>query len=323
LIKDIRWFKQEKENLNNIYPYDRAEKFNREIRKLGVSDDGVTFVDQFRQQITEIGNALGYVRMVQSGGLHYCSNAIKFVPDLENIPAFHQNIGEEKLSPETKVAASNLDEVLDDLAKNFAEGTDYFQVLVAIFQGVFKSEEQKHLRNFAAIIPALTLSFVDKMIVQKEKLHKKGGRVEAAFTDDGFALGLAYILKLLDQDVDFDSLHWFDSVKQHITKKKKEIDSVKVKAKNKNEQEDLQHFQITAKRLAAIQLEFELLGYSFTGARIFFREVKTGEQKEEVKTGEAPPTVAPETNLSTSNVPAPPTPALDTSSDDVPQAPPI
>jgi len=132
-----------------------------------------------------------------------------------------------ELAPETKQAASNFDEVLDDLSKNFAEGTDYFQVLVAIFQGVFKSEEQKHLRNFANIIPPLTLTFIDKMIIQKEKLHKKSGRVEAAFSDDGFALGLAYILKLLDQDDDFDSLHWFDSVRQHIGKKKKEIENAK------------------------------------------------------------------------------------------------
>jgi len=102
-----------------------------------------------------------------------------------------------EVSQETKQAASNLDDVLDDLSKNFAEGTDYFQVLVAIFQGVFKSEEQKHLRNFANIIPPLTLTYIDKMIIQKEKLHKKSGRVEAAFSDDGFALGLAYIFKII------------------------------------------------------------------------------------------------------------------------------
>ena len=63
----------------------------------------------------------------------------------------------------------------------------------------------------------------------KEKLAKKnkGG---AAFTDDGFAIGLihqltccwniitrigvAYILKLLDLYAPFDSLHWFQSARE-------------------------------------------------------------------------------------------------------------
>jgi len=132
--------------------------------------------------------------------------------------------------------------------------------------------------------------------------------VEAAFSDDGFALGLAYILKLLDQDADFDALHWFDSVRQHIARKKKEIENVKSEKKKIKgaaaAEEDLQHFQITAKRLAAIQLEFELLFYSFTGARIFFRDVhaeKKEDKKAEEETGAPPTTTAPG-----SDAPAPP-----------------
>ena len=41
------------------YPYERALKFVRDIRKLGVNDAGKSFLDQFRILISEIGNALG------------------------------------------------------------------------------------------------------------------------------------------------------------------------------------------------------------------------------------------------------------------------
>jgi len=111
-------------------------------------------------------------------------------------------------------------------------------------------------------------------------------------------------------------------------KKKKEIETLKQqKTKQKGAEEDLQHFQLTAKRLAAIQLEFELLFYSFTGARIFFRDVHA-EKKEEKKDGEpstappsgpgdAPPVAGP------SDLGAPPPPSMDGGGFDAPpMAPP-
>lgn len=51
------------------------------------------------------GNALGYIRMVRSGGLSHCSRAIKFVPDLDDIPSFETLATESGLSDET-VSAS-------------------------------------------------------------------------------------------------------------------------------------------------------------------------------------------------------------------------
>lgn len=37
------------------YPFERAEKFNRGIRKLGITPDGQSYLDQFRQLISQIG----------------------------------------------------------------------------------------------------------------------------------------------------------------------------------------------------------------------------------------------------------------------------
>ena len=55
LIKDWRYFKDNHLQTDQRYPFDRADKFNRGIRKLGLTPDGLSYLDQFRTVITQIG----------------------------------------------------------------------------------------------------------------------------------------------------------------------------------------------------------------------------------------------------------------------------
>jgi len=103
-----------------------------------------------------------------------------------------------------------LDSTISSLAKNFAEGAEYFEILVKVFAEGFRSEQNSHLRNFYVIIPPLTLNFIEHIMKCKEKLTKK--KPGGFFCDDGFAIGVAYVLKLLDQYKLFDSLHWWEEV---------------------------------------------------------------------------------------------------------------
>ncbi len=54
LTKDARFFRENKAALEQKYPFDRANKFNKGIRKLGMVE-GQTYLDQFRMLITQIG----------------------------------------------------------------------------------------------------------------------------------------------------------------------------------------------------------------------------------------------------------------------------
>lgn len=65
------------------------------------------------------------------------------------------------LSAETVRAGRNLDEVIATLVRNFGEGSDYFKVLVNVFQSVLLTEAHEHLRTFYMIVPALSLSWVE------------------------------------------------------------------------------------------------------------------------------------------------------------------
>ncbi|CAL1541419.1 unnamed protein product [Lymnaea stagnalis] len=288
LIKDWKFFRENHLETDQKYPFDRGDKFNKGIRKLGLTPDGDSYLDQFRTLVTQIGNAMGYIRMIRSGGLHCCSNAIRFIPDLEDIVVFEDTCKEEGLSPETQAAAKNLDNVINNLAKNFAEGTEYFkannatncfvaQMLVDVFAPEFRNPKNMHLRNFFVILPPLTINFVEHSISCKEKMNRKN-KVGAAFTDDGFAMGVAYILKLLDQYYEFDSLHWFQSVRDKF---KKDKEQVLKQTGNRSDEKLQQTTSLTVKRLEQYLQEYELLFYSLSSARIFFRADLTAEEEKQ------------------------------------------
>ena len=338
LSREHRWFKKHKNEaeVDNCYPYDRALKFVRDIRKLGVNDTGKSFLDQFRILITEVGNALGYVRMVRSASMYYCSEAVKFIPDFEHVIQFekhagsgyHSNVregsrGEVKekennaagaeLSMETVRAGKNLDEVISTLVKNFGEGSDYFKVLVNVFQTVLLSSDHDHLKNFYMIVPSLCVSWIDASMQAKDNMFKatRGGIAtrEMYFTDDGFAMGVAYCLAILKQTKKNDALHWVDTVRHKLKadgkvlaqqqaqraekearmkekrdkeERKKNSISAFFTSKNKikeepedeidyEDAEEVHTLQITGKRLEVQRRESEQLCYSMSGASIFFK----------------------------------------------------
>lgn len=72
------------------------------------------------------------------------------------------------------------------------------------------------------LVPPLIINFVEYSLGCKERLRKRQAAQNVqqrsktdktlAFSDDGFEMGLAYLLQLLDQNTLFDSLHWFKAM---------------------------------------------------------------------------------------------------------------
>ena len=73
------------------YPYERAEGFKKDIRKLGVNESGLSYLDQFRKLITEIGNALGFVRMVRLGAATFSHTAVRFMSVGAKLGVHHED----------------------------------------------------------------------------------------------------------------------------------------------------------------------------------------------------------------------------------------
>ena len=156
----------------------------------------MTFLDKFRSLITHFGNALGYVRMIRNASLKDNSNLIKFIPKFVDDVKFEDVVGELGIKGETMEACKMFDMCIRLLFKQATDASDYLRILVKNFEGVFENEDCAHLKLFYIIIPPLTLNYIEHVQRSKEKLLKKNNK-DAFLSDDGFPLGMAYLLKIL------------------------------------------------------------------------------------------------------------------------------
>lgn len=85
------------------------------------------------------------------------------------------------------------------------------------------------------------------------------------------------MLKVLDQDSDFDSLQWFSGVTHKLIEERKR--ALQVIQEAKSDEKLQQANTLTAKRVQDYLQEFHLLRYNLSSARIFFQQSLQIQQK--------------------------------------------
>ena len=143
------------------------------------------------------------------------------------------------------------------IINNLSSGTNYFYLLLTVFDSIININENPHLNVMFLILPTVIINFVETLMQKKEKLVNKHAKTEAAFCDDGFAVGVAYLLTLFHQDEQFDSLHWFESILDHFKQEKaqlqKDIDHAK---KSRQKEYDFEHSNLRVKRIDLLIREY-------------------------------------------------------------------
>lgn len=293
LFRELKqWRIHGKKDYNNKYPFANAAKLYKELKRLGVNEQGLSYIDQLRLQITEIGNALGYVRLVRSGGLHVVAQNTSILPslDLDLMKKFALLCDHSKLSPSTILSAKHFDAMLENIIGNLSDGTNYFYILITIFRNILILQDNPHLQCFFMAIPMLIINYVETLMSKKEKLPNKNTKQEAAFCDDGFAVGISYLLTLLKQDDEFDSIHWFESVLEHLKEQRNTLaNEIQQATKQKNKSYDFEHNQLNLTRQDNIIQEYTLCYFGINSSRVFFRsavELQDDLDKQEKKAQE-------------------------------------
>lgn len=67
--------------------------------------------------------------MIKSGGLHFCSMATSFIPDLKKVIEFEELCSNSGFTKHCLNSGHNLDTVMHNICQNIAEGTNYFKVI--------------------------------------------------------------------------------------------------------------------------------------------------------------------------------------------------
>ena len=280
LMQEQRFFKKNKEKVNNQYPYERAEQLSKTIKRLGTTKGGVTYLDKFRQLITHIGNALGYVRMIRSASLKDNSNLVKYMPKIVSETKFEDIAEELGIQAETFETIKMFDMCIRNIFKQHEDASDYLRMIVQNFDGMLEGDDTKHLKLFYMMIPPLTLSYIDHLTKGKEKLNSKNKNIGGFISDDGFPLGLAYLLKILNQTEKFASLNWFDSM---IAKLERDKVAAEHREKQASEELDMNMGQnedymkldaeMSKRSIKNSRREYEMLKYCFSASCILFKEI--------------------------------------------------
>ena len=155
-----------------MYPYQKAFALMQEIKHRGVFQDGQSYLDKFRHLVTQIGNSLGFARLLRSASISYCSSNIEFLPELEEEKGFKEMAELADLTEITKESAGQLDEIYQTWKNAFSERQDYLRLLTKSFDGKLNAETHSHLKYFYQIIPTLMINYVESMLIAKEKLKK-------------------------------------------------------------------------------------------------------------------------------------------------------
>ncbi|XP_035781803.1 WASH complex subunit 4-like [Anopheles albimanus] len=273
------------------YTYERALAFNRRIRQLGLSDDGESYIDLFRKLICHIGNAMAFVRLLHSGALHECTGAAEFLAP----PALTTKGDDDEQQQESgQGEAPAIGIWRQDVATvrgSWRLENEFFRLLINAFEGLRRRRRASgtgtetpanapvdsfaHLELFYLIIPPLTISYVEAMLKAKETIAKKDRHGTFLPTDDGFVMGLSYLLTLLNQTAAFNSLHWFKEVRAKHTREMAKLNQQTThllqQPSDSAEEKMLPTVALTRKRLGAIQHEFQLLQYNLSSSKIFFK----------------------------------------------------
>ncbi|OVA07692.1 WASH complex subunit 7 [Macleaya cordata] len=213
-VKEFNFLKIGKETTNG-YPLARVEEQNGAV-KLPCTDDELRFLERLHCIITEMGNVLGLVRVLQAGCSRHVHHTSRFLYKPITIKSYEEHA--QKLgSINGMITAGKIMDMAIENKQHAEEHVKCFSSLLTAFSKEFQSIDNLPFRDFYLIIPHLVINLIDSKFNCKDNILRRGRDMgNQITTDDGFVMGVAFVLKVTGQEKSFDGLCWFANASKHL-----------------------------------------------------------------------------------------------------------
>ncbi|XP_070132678.1 WASH complex subunit 4 isoform X2 [Drosophila bipectinata] len=216
------------------------------------------------------GNAVGYVRLLQAGSKNSNYRSRSYMSIYENN---FNSAGPRGMHTVTENSIGEYGKNVGHMKECYSDCTNYFKLLLLGFKPFLCNPNNHHLKTFFLITPAVITNYIEYRVKEKLKVHKKDQTNSSVF-EDGFAIGLIYILCMLNQLGDFHELSWSKSTANQLYAERSKVTSIvegqKVSAGHVDEKL-LQTVAITERHVNAYEHEYNLLYATLSSAEIFFQ----------------------------------------------------
>lgn len=168
LFREAKIYTRDKDKLNGYYPYEKAYALSRNLRQL-VED--VNYLDTMRERITQIGNTLGFVRMIKNASLKDNQNLLKFIPSFLTDFKFEDISEDLGIDGATMEAVKMFDESVRLMQKQGEDANDYLRKIVMNNENLAeKDEKYLPLKNFYMLIPAVSIAYIEHVVTGRSRL---------------------------------------------------------------------------------------------------------------------------------------------------------
>ena len=280
------WMKN-KQQIKYFYPYENAEEVRKKIKDISDQQYQTDLAEEIIKLIKQIGNVVALTRCIRTALMNYNSQNANLIstgsPDdfgklTEQIilKPDDQGINATGLSQNLLTNAQNtfketnkmFTDTISSLKQTGDNNKNYLKLLVTSYEDSISQEKMPGIDLFTYLFPALTITFIEKLINAREQIERSTKGIDQYFSDDGFIMGICYLNKLFKTDFMFDSLNWFPSVLRYFEEQKQDFESKKQGKKNNASL----NVTISGKKILTYLEEFRMLHYTYSSAVILFSE---------------------------------------------------